>query len=83
MKETLLSCVCHGYHFVEILVDEDFGLTITHIERPRGFKQKLECIKNIIKGEDVFDGDLIVKQQDIKKIIKQLEIYGQNKQSKT
>ena len=74
-QKVLLSCVCHGFHFVEILKDEDFGLIITHIERPKGIRQRLESAYNaLFTNNDIFDGDLIVNQEDYKRLAKILAV---------
>lgn len=67
-EELLLSCICHGYHYVELQADKDFGLMISHIERPRQWKEKLQCIWKIVRGEEIFDGELLIKSKDYKKV---------------
>jgi hypothetical protein len=68
-EELLLSCECHGYHYIEFWADKDFGLLVTHVERPRHWREKLHCIWKIIRGGEIFDGDLIVKKPDLKPLL--------------
>lgn len=79
--ELLLSCECHGYHYVEFWADKDFGLMVTHVERPRHWREKLRCIWKVIRGEEIFDGDLIVKTTDMKPLLDYLKAAQTTKAS--
>lgn len=81
-ENLLLKCECHSYHYVEFFGDPDFGLTITHVERPRGWKEKARVILQALKNETIFDGDLIVKGQDYDKLLKYLREQKKNMKKK-
>ena len=68
-NEILLSCNCHGYHYIEFWYDEDFGLQIVFVERPKRFLDRVRSACNALRGKDVYGGDLIVEDRDYEKIV--------------
>lgn len=72
-EEVLLSCQCHGYHYVEFWYDKDFGLSVVFIERPRMLRDKLKAIWNAIRSRDICSGEIIIKSEDYQKLSKYLK----------
>lgn len=71
--ELLLSCDCYDYHYVEFWYDTEFGMTVSFIERPIRFQDKLRAIWKIIQGEDYYSGELIINPEDYAKLAKYLK----------
>jgi len=67
-EEILLECECSGYHFVKIYYDPEWGLCIDHIERPVALRYKLQAVWQVLRGKDIYHGELIVRGADIKKL---------------
>ncbi len=77
--ELLLSCICHGYHYIEFWYDDqDKILTVTHVERPASLRMRLEAILNILRGKTLYDGDILLKTDDYDKLIRYLERAREN-----
>ena len=65
-----LRCRCNSYHFVEFWNDIDFGSYVVFVERPKSFREKLSSIFKILTNQDVWEGELIIKPKDYKKLSK-------------
>lgn len=72
-EELLISCDCHGYHYVEFWYDKDFGLSVTFIERPKLILDRLRAAKNALLGKDICNAEVIIKEKDYNKLSKYLK----------